>query len=90
MCGRFSRFTGIDSIQDRYDLKTIIELESNYNTSPQDEAVVILRSDINHSQNMIWGFLPFWSKTRTISNKTINARSDSLEKKYFKHSFEQK
>src|ERR671919_2600537 len=87
MCGRFGA-----SFQYR-DIKVVWNLYGDFagfyprhNIAPSQEVPVIVRNEKrNELRSMRWGLVPSWSQDRSIGQRMINARSETLlEKPSFK------
>ena len=89
MCGRFSRFTGMDAIIAAYgvDVSNATPHRS-YNIAPEQNVAVITRENPLILQDMEWGFIPFYAKDLGSTHKPINARDDSLNKSMYKYAIE--
>ncbi|MHA2503695.1 MAG: SOS response-associated peptidase, partial [Candidatus Kariarchaeaceae archaeon] len=89
MCGRFSRFTGMDAIIAAYgiDIAHATPLRS-YNIAPSQEVAVIRRENPLVLRDMTWGFIPFFAKDLSSTHRPINARDDSLTKPMYKYAIE--
>jgi putative SOS response-associated peptidase YedK len=87
MCGRFGA-----SFQYR-DMKVVWNLYGDfpgyfprYNIAPSQDVPVIVRNDNrNEIKPMRWGLVPSWAQDRSIGQRMINARAETLlEKPSFK------
>lgn len=85
MCGRFT-LADTGSLSKRFSLVgTLPAFSENYNISPLSFVPVITKNSPNRARLMLWGYLPSWSKATRF--RTINARSESLNKPFFRDSF---
>jgi putative SOS response-associated peptidase YedK len=76
-----------------FELDEKPHLEPRYNVAPtQEVAIVRRRADGRRELAMVqWGLVPFWAKERSIGNKLINARGESVaEKPSFRDSFKKR
>lgn len=81
MCGRFTLFSDESLLQERFQIDITV-LKPNYNIAPsQDVLTVVSQGNKRNAEFMRWGLIPFWAKDKTIGNKMINARAESLDKK---------
>jgi putative SOS response-associated peptidase YedK len=89
MCGRFSRFTGMDAIIAAYgiDVARAAPLQS-YNIAPSQKVEIIKRENPLVLEDMVWGLIPFYAKDLSSTRTPINARDDSLTKNMFKYAIE--
>lgn len=89
MCGRFSFSPDEIIIEERFD----IEIEEGlytprYNCAPSQNLAVISSASPEKLSLYRWGLIPFWAKDKSIGNRMINARAESiLEKASFKMPF---
>ncbi|TLS35704.1 SOS response-associated peptidase [Pseudalkalibacillus caeni] len=95
MCGRYSLFTDLETILERFSIEAAadgFEYEPAYNIAPGQEIVTVINSNgSNKIGKLKWGLIPFWAKDSKIGNKLINARAETIAKKpSFKHSFQRK
>lgn len=90
MCGRYTLVEISEHLQIRFSFEDIeIVLDPRYNIAPtQDAPVLILRADTRVLTSMRWGLVPSWAKDKSIGNRMINARAETLaEKPSFKRAF---
>jgi len=85
MCGRFSITSSYEAIKSRYGIEDDFEWKPIYNAAPSQNLPVIREKGKIEFLN--WGFMPHGAKER---RPVINARADSVDKPYFKSSFENK
>ena len=94
MCGRYTLSAPSDLIEDLLELEESIELQPRFNIAPTQEAPVVLRRDssaVRRLETLRWGLVPFWAKDRSIGDRMINARSETVvEKPAFRASFKRK
>ena len=92
MCGRFSFSPLAKIIEDRFDVK----VDSNrykprYNCAPSQDLAVISNQNPGELSFYRWGMIPFWAKDKSIGNKLINAKAETIaEKPSFKKSLKHK
>jgi putative SOS response-associated peptidase YedK len=89
MCGRFVRIKTIHEIADIFNIKEVeSDLAPSYNIAPKQPIVVVMEDGKKKLVTMQWGLIPRWAKDDKISNKLINARSETIDQKpSFKNSF---
>lgn len=81
MCARFSLYATPDQIAKLLDLE-IPEVEARYNIAPTQMLLgAIERNGHKELREFRWGLIPSWAKDRSVGNKMINARAESLEEK---------
>ncbi|MFH1050217.1 MAG: SOS response-associated peptidase [bacterium] len=92
MCGRFALSAKTDEIE-----KLLPELYSNkkikpsYNIAPTQEVAIVINKNPKEITFAHWGLIPSWAKDKSIGNKMINARAETLqEKATFKNLFSRK
>ncbi|WP_174733089.1 SOS response-associated peptidase [Mesobacillus harenae] len=92
MCGRFSLFEPIETLQEKFDFEFSKEFAPRYNIAPgQDILAVLPKGTGRGGAYLRWGFIPAWAQDEAIGYKMINARAETLSEKIsFKNSFKQK
>lgn len=81
MCGRFVLTADGKTIQQKFDLDTVPELQARYNIAPSQPVAVISNESPKELNYYKWGLVPSWSKDLAIGNKLINARGETVEEK---------
>jgi putative SOS response-associated peptidase YedK len=93
MCGRYSITTPVEGLRKLFDFREQPNLKPNYNVAPtQDVPVIRLEDDgKTHLRLLHWGLIPFWAKEKSIGNRMINARSETVaEKPSFRNAFKKR
>ncbi|MEK7434226.1 MAG: SOS response-associated peptidase [Cyanobacteriota bacterium] len=92
MCGRYTITKNREKIEEFFNIKDSDFLYSEiFNAYPSQELPIITSSEKDKMSFFKWGLIPFWSKDPSISNKLINARSETIiEKPSFKPSFKKR
>jgi putative SOS response-associated peptidase YedK len=92
MCGRFSFSPLVKIIEDRFDVKVdSTRYKPRYNSAPSQELTVISNQNPGELSFYRWGLIPFWAKDKSIGNKMINAKAETIaEKPSFKNSLKLK
>ncbi len=92
MCGRFSFSPLAKIIEDRFDIKVDPgQYTPRYNSAPSQDLAVISNVNQDELSYYKWGLIPFWAKDKSIGNKMINAKAETItEKASFKNSFKHK
>jgi putative SOS response-associated peptidase YedK len=82
MCGRFSIFTPIEELRQRFNADPPDEaVVPRYNAAPGQSLIVIPMADPKKMHLYKWGLIPHWAKDEKIGYKMINARAESLKEK---------
>jgi len=86
MCGRYTFFNNIDSLQHSLNIdvidSNIIDHQASYNISPTQNAPVVFQDNNNRIlKNMRWGLIPSWAKDNSFASKLINARAETIADK---------
>ena len=84
MCGRFTQISSSAEITKVFDLAHVPHLEPRYNIAPTQKVAVILRSNPENEREfkwLRWGLIPHWAKEKSIGNKLINARGETVAQK---------
>jgi putative SOS response-associated peptidase YedK len=90
MCGRYAFFSPAESVNRLFDLKNSLPIEPRYNIAPT-QYVPVVRARDGHGRELAmlyWGLVPSWAKEKSIGNRMINARAETLaEKPSFRNAF---
>ncbi|MGC8763906.1 MAG: SOS response-associated peptidase [Acidobacteriota bacterium] len=83
MCGRFTTRADPALLASLYAADFQGEgLAPSYNVAPGRKVPVVLVEDGRRVlRAFVWGLVPFWAKDRSIGNRLINARAETLEEK---------
>lgn len=83
MCARFTASFEFREIKVRYKLQRDLPfLGRRYNIAPSQEVPVIIRNGgKNELKIMRWGLVPSWAPDRSIANRMINARAETISEK---------
>lgn len=89
MCGRYSFAPDLKIVNEHYEITLNDgDLHPNYNCAPTQLLPVITNELPSQLSFYSWGLVPFWAKDKTIGNKLINARAETIsEKASFKNAF---
>jgi putative SOS response-associated peptidase YedK len=92
MCGRFSFSPLAKIIEERFDVKVDnTRYRPRYNCAPSQDLAVISNLFPGELSYFRWGLIPFWAKEKSIGNKLINAKAETIsEKPSFKNSLKKK
>ncbi len=82
MCGRFSLTKEEAEIEKRFNARFYSkDLVKRYNVAPTQLSLVITCEKPGELQLFRWGLIPFWAKDRSIGNRMINARMETIREK---------
>ncbi len=84
MCGRFTSYYSSSEIAKAFNLTNVPELEPRYNIAPTQQVGTILRSNSQSERKfkwLRWGLIPHWAKDKSICNKLINSRAETIAQK---------
>ncbi|MFJ7940640.1 SOS response-associated peptidase [Peribacillus sp. NPDC096622] len=94
MCGRFTLFTDIEEIKERFDIQGSFddEYQFSYNIAPSQSVLSVINDgERNRLGYLRWGLIPFWAKDVKVGYKMINARAETIaEKASFRNAYEKK
>lgn len=92
MCGRFTLTVGLGEVLERFQAEMAGEwkYEPRFNAAPT-QMLPVVRMDKDSKtrklKSMRWGLIPRWAKDRSIGNRLINARGETVATKpSFRHS----
>ena len=83
MCGRYAFYSPAEAIKRVFDVDTVPPLEARYNIAPT-QLVPAIREDGSGGREVAllhWGLVPSWAKEKSIGNRMINARAETLAEK---------
>lgn len=94
MCGRFTLFTDIEEIKERFDIQGSFdeEYQFSYNIAPSQSVLSVINDGVRNRLGYLrWGLIPFWAKDEKAGYKMINARAETIaEKASFRNSYKKK
>jgi putative SOS response-associated peptidase YedK len=96
MCGRFIQISNPEKIKAslfdlEIDIAEVHGFSMRYNIAPTQSILTVLNTPIPRLSLTHWGLIPSWAKDRTMGNKMINARAETLlSKPSFKTSFQKR
>ncbi|MFK9117126.1 SOS response-associated peptidase [Peribacillus frigoritolerans] len=94
MCGRFTLFTDIEEIKERFDIQGSFEEEYqfSYNIAPSQSVLSVINDGVRNRLGYLrWGLIPFWAKDEKAGYKMINARAETIaEKASFRNAYKKK
>jgi putative SOS response-associated peptidase YedK len=94
MCGRFTLFTDIEEIKERFDIQGSFDEEYHfsYNIAPSQSVLSVINDGVRNRLGYLrWGLIPFWAKDEKVGYKMINARAETIaEKASFRNAYKKK
>ncbi|MED3789129.1 SOS response-associated peptidase [Peribacillus frigoritolerans] len=94
MCGRFTLFTDIEEIKERFDIQGSFdeEYQFSYNIAPSQFVLSVINDGVRNRLGYLrWGLIPFWAKDEKAGYKMINARAETIaEKASFRNAYRKK
>jgi putative SOS response-associated peptidase YedK len=82
MCGRFALTAPASTIAEVFQVDVLPDLLPRYNVAPTTEVLCVVSQEGQRAlQSFRWGLIPYWAKDRKIAYTTLNARSETIEKK---------
>ena len=92
MCGRFTITLDPADLQQEFNLGDLPgEWKPRYNVAPTQNVPVVKEETKRDVEMMHWGLIPFWAKDKSIGERMINARAETLqEKPAFRQAFKQR
>jgi putative SOS response-associated peptidase YedK len=94
MCGRFTLFTDIEEIKERFDIQGSFdeEYQFSYNIAPSQSVLSVINDGVRNRLGYLrWGLIPFWAKDEKAGYKMINARAETIAvKASFRNAYKKK
>ncbi|MBX9956467.1 SOS response-associated peptidase [Peribacillus simplex] len=94
MCGRFTLFTDIEEIKERFDIQGSFdeEYQFSYNIAPSQSVLSVINDGVRNRLGYLrWGLIPFWATDEKAGYKMINARAETIaEKASFRNAYKKK
>jgi len=83
MCGRFAFYSPAEAAAALFGVEGAPPLESRYNIAPTQDVAAIRQDGDGHRElvQLRWGLVPFWAKEKSIGNRMINARAETVAEK---------
>jgi putative SOS response-associated peptidase YedK len=83
MCGRFSLGVDTDRLVAEFGLATIAgEHRPRFNIAPSQDVLAVVRGPDGLRAGLLrWGLIPHWSKDSSMGARTINARSETVDRR---------
>ena len=93
MCGRYARFTPLETYAKLFQARCEIATRPNYNLAPSDAVPAARVSDtgVRELIPLRWGLIPAWAKEAKTGYSTINARAETVAvKPAFRNAFKRR
>ena len=83
MCGRYAFFSPAEAMRRAFAVEHVPPLEARYNIAPTQPVPVVreLEPGVRSVSLLHWGLVPAWAKDRSIGNRMINARAETLDER---------
>jgi putative SOS response-associated peptidase YedK len=83
MCGRFTASFEFREIKLLFNVqRDLPSFASRYNIAPSQEVAVIVQNEgVNELKPMKWGLVPSWAPDRSVGDRMINARAETVTEK---------
>lgn len=83
MCGRYAFFSPAEAMRRAFAVEQVPPLEARYNIAPTQPVPVVreLEPGVRSVSLLHWGLVPAWAKDRSIGNRMINARAETLDER---------
>lgn len=84
MCGRFTLFDSADFLAEGFGLAEAPSLAPRYNIAPSQAVAAVRIPPGGRAREMVllrWGLIPSWAKDRSLGNRMINARAETVAAK---------
>ncbi len=91
MCGRYSLSKSKIELEERYQAELLVDFKPRYNIAPTQLLPVITADSPKGFSFFYWGITPDFGQNKPVSQKLINARSETVQEKIsFKSSFQKR
>ena len=81
MCGRYTLVKKAEEVAKRFKVEVGSHYKPRFNAAPSQLLPVITADAPQGLSWFYWGLIPAWSKNKSISQKLINARAETLSEK---------
>lgn len=83
MCGRFAFYSPTEATAALFGVEDASPVTPRFNIAPtQDIAAIRKSADAGREMLLLrWGLIPFWAKDKSIGNRMINARAETVAEK---------
>ena len=93
MCGRYAFFSPAEAMRRAFAVEDVPPLEARYNIAPTQPVPVVrqLQPGARSVALLHWGLVPAWARDRSIGNRMINARAETLgERPAYRRAFQKR
>ncbi len=93
MCGRYAFFSPAEAMRRAFAVEDVPPLEARYNIAPTQQVPVVrqLQPGERSVALLHWGLVPAWARDRSIGNRMINARAETLgERPAYRRAFQKR
>jgi len=99
MCGRYAASANPEDLVEEFEIEHVRlrdPVEPDYNVAPTKAVPAVVERTRDGAQvrmltTLRWGLIPSWAKERSIGNRMINARMETVaEKPSFRRAFKQR
>jgi putative SOS response-associated peptidase YedK len=91
MCGRYSLSKSKPELEQRFQAEMLADFKPRYNIAPTQLVPVITSESPKGFSFFYWGITPDFGQNKPVSQKLINARSETVNEKIsFKSSFQKR
>lgn len=83
MCGRFAFYSPTEATAALFGVSGSLDMKPRYNIAPTQD-VAAIRENVEQGRELTalrWGLIPFWAKDKSIGNRMINARAETVAEK---------
>lgn len=83
MCGRFAFYSPTEAVAELFSVHGAPDFPPRYNIAPTASVAAIRsgESDEREWASLRWGLIPFWAKDKSIGQRMINARAETVAEK---------
>ena len=82
MCGRYSLIADLGELARRFEFDgDWDDFERRYNIAPTQDVLTVVGGESRRGGYMRWGLIPSWAKDKSIGNRMINARAETVGEK---------
>ena len=82
MCGRYSLISDLGELARRFEFDgDWDDFERRYNIAPTQDVLTVVGGESRRGGFMRWGLIPSWAKGKSIGNRMINARAETVAEK---------
>lgn len=93
MCGRYAFFSPAEAVKRVFGVAEAPALEARYNIAPTQAVPAVRENRAGQREVALlhWGLIPSWAREKSIGNRMINARAETLaEKPAYRRAFRER